>query len=166
MVWSHLRFLRLAVAAAVILGAAGCTLNEGPPVVSPTKVLSMTSAPVHGADAKFAFAEVTGAPSELIQAMNNEIRRHAAKRHLNIVPEGDPSAVYLVKGYVSAVGDDQSTLLVYVWDVYDRDGKRLRRISGQAAAGNAQTDPWGGIRPETMQTAAREMIDELVAWSD
>jgi hypothetical protein len=166
MSWLHMRSLRHAAVGLLILAAAGCTLKEGPPIVSPTKVLSMTSAPVRGADAKFAFAQLTGAPSELIQAMNSEIRRHAAKRKLDIVPEGDPSAVYLVKGYLSAVGDDQSSLLVYVWDVYDRDGKRLRRISGQETAGNAQTDPWGGIRTETMQIAAREMIDELKAWSD
>ncbi len=166
MAWLNTRSLRHAAAAAMILGAAGCTLREGPPVVSPTKVLSMSSAPIRGADAKFAFQELTGAPSELIQAMNGEIRRHAAKRKLNIVPEGDPSAVYVVKGYISAVGDDQSTLLVYVWDVLDRDGKRLRRISGQQTGGNAQTDPWGGIRAETMATAALDMIDELVTWSD
>jgi hypothetical protein len=161
-----MRSLRLAAAAAMLLGVTGCTLKEGPPVVSPTKVLSMTSAPVRGADARFAFAELTGAPSELIQAMNGEIRRHAAKRRLTIVPDGDPSAVYLVKGYISAVGDDRSSLLVYVWDVFDHEGKRLRRISGQEIGEGAKTDPWGGISTETMQIAARQVVDELVAWSD
>jgi hypothetical protein len=160
------RPLRLAALAAVLLGVAGCTLREGPPLVSPTKVLSMTGAPVRGDDAKFAFTELSNAPSELVQAMTNEIRRHAAKRRLNIVAEGDPAAVYIVKGYISAIGDDQGALLVYVWDVLDRDGKRLRRISGQQVGGGAKTDPWGGITAETMQVAAREVVDELRAWSD
>jgi hypothetical protein len=157
-------FRLLPLAAALL--AAGCTLKEGPPIVSPTKVLSMRTAPVKGADAKFAFAPITGAPSELIQTLEDEIKRHAAKRKLTLVPVGDPSAVYLVKGYVSAVGDSQGTLLVYVWDVLGQNGDRLRRVSGQENSGGAATDPWSGIDASAMTRAARNVVDELKAWSD
>jgi hypothetical protein len=153
-----------AVAALATLGA--CTLTQGPPIVSPTKVLSMTSAPIKGKDVKFAFAPITGVPSELLQSLNGAMTKHAAARHLTIVPDGDPTATYVVKGYLSAIGDNRSTLLVYVWDVLGQDGKRLRRISGQEIGGGARADPWTGISKELIASSGRSMIDELVAWSD
>ena len=160
------RLPRLAAAFASVLAVAACTLTQGPPVVSPTKVFSMSRAPVRGAEAKFAFVAVTGVPSELLQTLNTTITKEATSRHLNVVAESDPTAIYIVKGYLSAIGDSQSTLLVYVWDVFDRDGKRLRRISGQQIGGGARTDPWGGVSKETVAGAARSTIDELVAWSN
>jgi len=154
----------LAVLAAASVGA--CTFAQGPPVVSPTKVLSMTSAPVKGADARFAFVRITGVPAELLQPLNAALRNHAAARHVTIVPEGDASATFVVKGYLSAIGDTRSTLLVYVWDVFDLSGRRLRRISGQEMGKGAMTDPWTGISQESVETAAKSTIDELAAWID
>jgi hypothetical protein len=158
--------LRLAAAGLSLSFLAACTLAEGPPVVSPTKVFSSTRAPIRGADAKFDFMPVTGAPGGLLQTVKATIKRQAEIRHLTVVPNGDPTATYIVKGYLSAVGDMGGTQLVYVWDVYDRDGKRLRRISGQELGTGAVVDPWTGIREETVAGATRSMIDELVAWVD
>ncbi|MEO8667361.1 MAG: hypothetical protein ABI399_02530 [Bauldia sp.] len=160
------RFARLAAALAAVATLGACTLTQGPPIVSPTKVLSMTSAPIKGAAAKFAFAPITGVPSELLQTLNSAMTKHAAARHLTIVPDGDPTATYLVKGYLSAIGDNRGTLLVYVWDVLGQDGQRLRRISGQEIGGGARADPWTGISKELIAASGQSTIDELLAWSD
>jgi hypothetical protein len=162
-------FERVSRLAAILLLAAAvgaCTLTQGPPVVSPTRMLSMTTAPVQGADVKFAFAPITGMPSELLQALNRAIKNHAETRHLSLVEPDDASATYIVKGYLSAVGDSRSTLLVYVWDVLDKDGKRLRRISGQEIGNGAKADPWTGITPSLISNVGRSTIDELIAWSN
>ena len=105
----------------------------------------MGPAPIKGADARFAFVEISGAPRSHVLEFNRAIDTEAKTRNLNLVPEGDPSATYLVKGYLSAIGDHKGTLLIYVWDVLDVGGKRLYRISGQESAGGSTTDPWLGI---------------------
>lgn len=159
-------FTRIGLVAVAAGMVGACTLSQGPPVVSPTKVLSMTSSPVKGADARFAFVPITGVPAELLQPLNTALRKHAAARHVTIVPEGDPSATFVVKGYLSAIGDSRSTLLVYVWDVFDLSGRRLRRVSGQEIGKGAITDPWTGISRESVETAAKSTVDELAAWID
>ena len=126
----------------------------------------MSSAPLKGAEARFAFAPIVGVPSELLQSLNSAITQHAAARHLNVVPAGDPTATYVVKGYLSAIGDSRSTMLVYVWDVFDSSGRRLRRISGQEIGEGASADPWTGISSARVETAARSTVDELLSWSD
>jgi hypothetical protein len=158
--------IRMAAAGLVAAALGACTLSQGPPAVSPTKVLSMSSAPVKGADAHFAFAPITGVPAELLRPLTAALNKHAAVRHLSIVPAGDPKATFVVKGYLSAIGDSRSTLLVYVWDVFDANGARLRRVSGQEVGEGANTDPWTGISRESIEIAARATVDELAAWVD
>jgi hypothetical protein len=160
------RLLRLTLMLAALASLSACMLSQGPPAVSPTKVFSMTRAPERGAAAIFAFTPINGVPSELLQTLTTTITKHAAVRHLNIVPPGDPTAVYTVKGYLSAIGDFRSTLLVYTWDVFDREGSRLRRISGQEIGTGASTDPWTGISQGTVAGVARSTVDELAAWSN
>ena len=59
-----------------------------------------------------------------------------------------------------------SDVLVYVWDVFDRDGRRLHRFSGQETGSGSVVDPWQGIKEATVRDAARSAIDDLKAWSD
>jgi hypothetical protein len=102
----------------------------------------------------------------VLQALSAALNREAAAQRLHVIPNSDPSRVYEVKGFVSAVADGQSTRLVYVWDVLDRNGTRLHRITGQQAGGRPTGDPWTGIGNETVNLAARQTIAELLKWVD
>jgi hypothetical protein len=156
------------LAAALGLGACNAVpmpkMGEGPPAVGVKSAIRLGPAPIKGADAKFAFAPVTGAPATHTIAFERAITREASLRKLNIVPTGDPTATYLVKGYLSAIGDSGGTLLVYVWDVTDTSGRRLHRVSGQEPAGGSSTDPWYGVDADSVTNAATRTVDDLVAW--
>ena len=156
------------LAAALGLGACNVVpmpkMGEGPPAVGVKSAIRLGPAPIKGADAKFAFADVTGAPATHAIAFERAIAEEANLRKLNIVPKGDPTATYLVKGYLSAIGDSGGTLLVYVWDVTDTSGRRLHRVSGQEPAGGSSTDPWSGVNTEAVTNAASRTVDDLVAW--
>jgi hypothetical protein len=160
-------FLTALVAA---LGAGACSsipipkMGEGPPNVGVRSAMRLGPAPIKGPDAKFAFAKIAGAPSTHIIEFSRALNKEAEARRLTIVPEGDPSATYLVKGYLSAIGDKGGTLLVYVWDVTDTSGHRLHRVTGQEPAGGSGTDPWQGIDDQAVRTVAARTIDDLVAW--
>jgi hypothetical protein len=97
-------------------------------------------------------------------AFEKALQKEAQVRKLNIVQPNDPSATYVVKGYLSAIGDSGGTLLVYVWDVTDPSGKRLHRVSGQEPGSGSSTDPWAGIKDEAVTVAAGRTIDALVDW--
>jgi hypothetical protein len=139
-------------------------MGEGPPRVPVKAAVRMGPAPIKGPDAKFSFTQINGAPATHLTTFSRALNTEAANRNLTIVQEGDPSATYLVKGYLSAIGDSKGTLLVYVWDVTDTTGKRLHRVSGQEPAGGSPSDPWGGIDTEAVNNAASRTIDDLASW--
>jgi hypothetical protein len=107
---------------------------------------------------------VTGVPAEMRFTLEDSLKKYAATRTLTIVPPGDTTAVYQVKGYLSAIGDDTGTLLVYTWDVSDAFGTPLYRISGQETGAGSSTDPWIGISKAEIDAAARDTIDKLADW--
>jgi hypothetical protein len=115
-------------------------------------------------DARFAFAPITGAPAELLMELSDELSQDAATRSLVLVPYGDAAADYSIKGYLSAVGGSSGTVLVYVWDIVDRDGNRLHRLSGQESSNQSAPDPWLGVTSNTLELVAQRTIDGLAAW--
>ncbi len=155
----------------MVLALAACTsvtmprMGTGAPTIGPMGATTLKSAPQKGAAARFAFVKISGPPPGILMAMNNSLASEAQARRLTLVPADDPSATYQVKGYLSAVGDRQGTALVYVWDVFDRKGVRLHRVSGQETGAGTSSDPWAGIERGTVSAAARQTIDDLVAWA-
>jgi hypothetical protein len=163
--------LRLAAVASAALAVTACTsipapkMGPGPPpMMTPKSAQSLGPAPVRGAAASFAFATLTGVPGDMRFSMEASLKRYAATRGIKLLPPGDASAVYQVKGYLSALGDNSGTLLVYTWDIYDGRGLPLYRISGQETADGSNSDPWTGIADKEIDAAARETIDRLADW--
>lgn len=116
------------------------------------------------ADVRLAFAPVTGAPSEPISRLNTAIREEAAKRSITIVQSGDPNTDYTVQGYLSAVGGPSGTVLVFVWDIADRTGRRVHRVSGQESSTKGAPDPWAAVDGATLQIVALRTVDAIAAW--
>lgn len=163
--------LRLAAILALSALVAACVPMQapklgGPPPIGIKQAGNLGPAPVKGvASVRFAFATLTGLPAEQRFEMEKLLKKYAKTRNLLILVEDDPTATYRIKGYLSAVGDQNGTLLVYTWDVYDAAGTtRLHRISGQQTGGGSDTDPWVGIGGSQLDTAARETIDKLADW--
>jgi hypothetical protein len=164
---------RLIASALAILGLvlAACVAvpvpspGPGAPTIGPKAAFSLRSAPVKGPAAHFALAGISGAPEDVVITTTNTFTAQAKARNLNFSTSSDPSATYQLRGYLSAVGDKQGTILVYVWDVFDTRGVRLHRISGQERGSGSDSDPWAGIKDNTVQAAARDTIDDLVAWA-
>lgn len=161
------RLQRLApsiLAVSLAIGLAACS----PRVIPSLNILgSHDTKPavlVPAAQARFAILPVAGVPAETLRKLTEGIREEASKRALVIVPEGDPSASYQIKGYLSAVGGPSGAIMVYVWDILDANGTRLHRISGQEPSTGGVPDPWGGISDATLRLVARRTVDGLRAW--
>jgi len=153
----------LGILLCVLALAAGCTTSrfEAPPGGG-----GSVAAPVKGDAARFAFAPIEGVPVPVLQAMSNALNQQATAQRLNVVPISDPSAVYTVRGYLSAIAEGQNAKFVYVWDVVDRQGTRLHRITGQEIGGPFRNnDPWTGIGMANIDKAAVGTMASLASWA-
>ena len=157
-------------ALALCLLAAGCSsiptpsLGPGPPGFRPSQIGSLSAAPVRGEAAVFAFQPVSGAPAEMVFALEDLIVEEAAARKINLTDPADPAATYHVQGYVTALGDTHSGTMSYVWDVFDAGGVRIHRFSGEETVEGSGADPWSGVKQSDMASAARKTVDAMAEW--
>ena len=168
---SLLEKIRAAAVISIALVVAGCAtvdpgtlVGPGPPTLKPSQAKNLSNAPIRGDAAIFAFQPMSGAPAEMIYALEDSIVTEAAARRINLVAADDLTATYIVRGYISAVGDAHNVIMVYVWDIFDRTGTRVNRISGQEIAGGSGSDPWAGVETKNIDAAARDTIDTLADW--
>jgi len=162
--------LAAALATAVFLAACAPVeaprLGTGPPVITPKQAKALGTAQDRQAVTTFVLEPLANAPADQRFAFEDKLKELAPTRQMKIaVGDNDPAATYRLKGYLSAVGDYNSTLIIYVLDVFDRSGVRVHRISGQLTAAGSSADPWASIK-ETgkVEQAAQDAIDALGNW--
>lgn len=108
------------------------------------------------------FAPVVGATVEASEPLSRQLAARARERGIGVSRD---SADYELKGYFSAISENGSTTVIYVWDVLDGAGNRVHRIQGQQRAPGGAADGWSSVDAATMQAIADRTIDELSAWS-
>lgn len=118
---------------------------------------------VRAKQARFAFAPIAG-PATPIGDLMKSLAAHAAERKVPVVPYGDPAATYIVKGHLSAVGGPNQGSLIYVWDIVDRQDRRIFRVSGQEDTGGGTPDPWVNVRASALSIVATRTVDAIAAW--
>lgn len=111
-----------------------------------------------------AFLPVSNAPQSAVGTLAKSIRDSASRNGLPIVASVQQGAQYQVKGYFSALEDGSGTLLVYVWDVLDRNNKRVYRINGQEQSSSKSTDPWSSVSPQMLERVADNTVAQLQSW--
>jgi hypothetical protein len=122
------------------------------------------TAALGGSTQPVAFLPVTGAPQTAVTSLAGSMRNAAKAEAVPIVGSVEQGAKYQVKGYFSALNDGSGTILVYVWDVLDRDGARVHRISGQERGVKSAGDPWDGIGPDLLSKVAGTTMTSLRSW--
>ena len=157
-------FLAAAIAACAPVEAPH--LGSGPPVLSPKTLTKMTTPEPTDRVVTFALGPITNAPGEMIYAFEDALKGKAASRQIKIVGDNDPTADYRIKAYLSAVGDASGGLVLYVLDIFDRNGQRVHRVSGQIVAGGSTADPWATVHGTgVVVDAAQDAIDALGNWA-
>ncbi len=112
------------------------------------------------------FLPVQGAPQDKVSLLSKSLKTSAANYQLSLLPTTQDGSAYQVKGYFSALSDGSGTLLVYIWDVLDRSGKRLHRINGQERASATNFDPWQAITDAELGRVADTTAARLKSWID
>ncbi|MBX5233936.1 hypothetical protein HJC02_16935 [Rhizobium sp. NLR4a] len=110
------------------------------------------------------FLPIIGAPVQAVTPLSRQLGAEARAHGLSIRSSNDTSSDYILKGYLSAFGDEGKVTVVYVWDVLDGGGARLHRIQGQESVPTAAADPWAGVPASVMQQIASKTIAEFTSW--
>lgn len=71
---------------------------------------------------------------------------------------------YSVQGFLSVVGSESGTLLIYVFEFDNRVGQRVVRVSGQVSSRATPEDPWDIVDYDMARSLAEEAIDEFEDW--
>ncbi|HEX2257911.1 MAG TPA: hypothetical protein VHG92_14665 [Afifellaceae bacterium] len=157
----------LVMALTALAACTATTASPGPQRAQLAAAAGETAslpAPVRLAEARVAFAPLVGPPPAIADRLADAVGRQSAAHGLTLAPFGDAQAHYTVKGYLSAETAGEGTRAVYVWDVLDRDLKRLHRVTGEAVSPVTAAGPWAAIDGGTIEELARRSIGALAAW--
>lgn len=113
---------------------------------------------------KLQIAPIIGAPLNVVTPLTHRLNSDAQAKGVAIVPPNDPTATYVMKGYFSALAENDQTTVLYVWDVLDKSGTRLHRIQGQEKVKGVSSDSWSAVPASTMEVIADRTIQEYVTW--
>jgi hypothetical protein len=142
------RWGSLPLGAALACGLAACQTAGGSPAGKP-----------------IAFESIEGAPPAVRTALAGELASAASARQVELVGNGNP-ARYRVRGYLTAEPTaGGGTALAFVWDVFDADQRRARRVTGSSPIQSAsQKNPWEGLDKEALARLAAKSMDEIATF--
>lgn len=103
---------------------------------------------------------IDGAPGPVKTAFTSELAAAATSKKVDLVGSGD-QARYRMRGYLSteANGDGETTL-AYVWDVFDAEKRRAKRLTGSSPI-RTSGNPWAELDKETLAKLATRSMDEI-----
>jgi len=131
-----------AIAMTMVLGACQGSLLSGSPEGVPVAVES-----------------IDGAPAPVQAALLGELATAASERKVELVGSSD-DARYRVRGYISTVTEDGETKVSYVWDVFDAQKRRAKRLEGSRPAALA-SGSISALDTETLAKLAEASMDEI-----
>ena len=82
-------------------------------------------------------------------------------RNLSIVSR-EGGAAYRVRSYLSAQIGRGTTMIAWVWDVYDRNQQRALRLSGEEPAGKAGRDAWAAADDLVLRKIAQAGLERAL----
>ena len=146
--------------------SAGSLFGGGPTAEVATPPAAAAAPAATQPLARVALAPIVGAPDSVSKLVVQQFTASAERQRLKIVPDRDPTADFALRGYLVASRDKAGTKISYIWDVTDRGGKRVNRITGEEIGGPSPNpkDAWAGVAPSTTQNIADRTATSLATW--
>lgn len=109
------------------------------------------------------FAPIIGAPAGISKQLTGQLKSAAQSRDIPVV--SGRSAAYTVRGYLATSPDRRGSKLAYIWDVTDKAGKRVHRITGEEIVpAKSGADPWSGVSQSALRNIASKTASGLASW--
>jgi hypothetical protein len=142
---------------------AGCvdemsSVNASAPTGSP-RLAAVPGVSPRGAP--LAFVNIEGAPDAILARFSREANAAAAGRDIAVVEQ--EAAAYLARGYLAAYPSSNGAVVMCVWDIFDRERRRVRRLDDYVTAPGASADPWSLVDDRTIAALAARSMENLAA---
>lgn len=109
-----------------------------------------------------ALESIDGAPAPVRSALADELAAAASERKVELVGSS-AEARYRVRGYLSTETADGETKVAYVWDVFDAQNRRAKRLAGSSPARIASGSISATDR-EALARLAQASMDEIAGF--
>lgn len=106
-----------------------------------------------------ALESIDGAPAPVQTALLGELATAASDRKVELVGS-NAQARYRVRGYLSTATEDGETKVSYVWDVFDAQKRRAKRLEGSRPV-TLTSGSISVIDKETLAKLAQSSMDEI-----
>ena len=108
-----------------------------------------------------ALVPIVGGPDGFQQQVVKQLNQSASTRNVALVVDSTVPCDYTLRGYVMTQRETTGLKMLYVWDLLDKTGNRLQRLTGETppAAVPAAGDDWAAISA----IATNEMAEKAVA---
>ncbi|MGO4571359.1 hypothetical protein [Microvirga sp. 2TAF3] len=106
-----------------------------------------------------ALESIDGAPAPVRTAFLGELTTAASSRKVELVGSS-AQARYRVRGYLSTETTGGETTIAYVWDVFDSEKRRAKRLTGTGPV-RVAAKSISAIDKETLATLASASMDEI-----
>ncbi len=104
-----------------------------------------------------ALESIDGAPAPIRTALAEELATAATDRKVDLVG-ASAEARYRVRGYLSTATEDGETKVAYVWDVFDSQKRRAKRLEGSSPAPVASIS---SLDKQALATLAQASMGEI-----
>lgn len=104
----------------------------------------------------------TGAPQEILEELSVKLQAIAVRDAIPVTTAPDTNTIYSLKGYFSSLTEHNQTIVLYVWDIIDRQGNRVHRMQGQERlSGNGG---WQAVNSQLLAKIADDTMAEYIRW--
>lgn len=155
--------LRIAVLPALAALLAGCVSeNLGSLLAKPATVAPVSSAGVRGAPLLVAVKPVVGPPQSVLGEFARQLDEAARKADVALLIDADAKAPLTLHTYLIAERKGDRVEVLYIWDISNEAGERVRRVSGEEAVPAVQgADAWASVTPAVTRPLAEKAIAAL-----
>jgi len=142
---------------------AGAGNPAAPPSGANPTVTASTTPTQAPAGTRIRFAPIVGPSVEAATALSQSLTVSARQRGI-VAAGAEDDTGYMLRGYFTPLVEGRETTVIFVWDVYDAEGNRVHRISGQEKAPSGSGEGWNAVPTSSMQAIGSNTIDQFVAW--
>ena len=120
---------------------------------------------------RVAVAPIIGPPNTVTTQLTSQLSgalRQSGVETVPVPPGAQLNTVasdYFLRGFIVAAKEAAGTKVSYIWDVTNKTGNRVHRITGEEViAGAATADPWASVTPQHLQKIATQTAASMKAW--
>lgn len=134
-------------------------------------MFSSQKAPAHHAAKKnspappISISETTGMPPGWSARLHAHMSAEAQKKSVRLSENQDLQNDLKLVGHLSAAEVTDGTLVAYVWDVKNKQGENIHRITGQKrVARKGPRGAWSALSDETLRLVGEDAATDLQKW--